>query len=296
MQIKTILALIAAAFIAPTAFSQCTGLSIEAAAELDGVVGTTDLTGYTVYHVYADMENDDDRLVSLFGLTGEESNMSITSTGDIFQSPFGGVLSSNVSEQLTKTQGFEDLRFDSFLTINKMTDADAGIVMGAQTIPTDAVFDNEGFFINDGAVFATPDAVNCTPVEGKVLIAQITTNGLPTLTTGVMTFVNGDRNQEVREQFTVTAKSEVEEGLASSGGVSFDVYPNPTNAMVTIAYTPQSDKCNYQIHDNSGRLVEQWSNQNGMQQKDLSGLSAGMYHITITDGSQVLKQSVQVTR
>ena len=44
------------------------------------------------------------------------------------------------------------------------------------------------------------------------------------MSTGVMTFVNGDRNQEVREQFSVTAKSETELGIASEERVWLSMF------------------------------------------------------------------------
>ena len=68
MKLKSILLSALAVGASLASFSQCSGLTIEAHEELDGMVGTADLTGYTVYRVYAEMENEDDVLCALYGL------------------------------------------------------------------------------------------------------------------------------------------------------------------------------------------------------------------------------------
>ncbi|NQX91340.1 MAG: T9SS type A sorting domain-containing protein [Flavobacteriales bacterium] len=300
MKLKSILLSALAVGASLASFSQCSGLTIEAHEELDGMVGTADLTGYTVYRVYAEMENEDDVLCALYGLIGDDENadgndLSITSTGDIFQSPFGGTLGAEINKNLGSVPGFEDVIYDSFITINKEDNGSIGLVMSAQTVPDNSTFDNDGFYIDDGAVFATPDAVNTIPVEGRVLVAQITTNGIPTITAGVQTFVNGDLKTEQREQFSATYK-DADAPAVSDSAEGFNAYPNPTSNEVTIEYQPKSDKCVYVLYDANGRIADQWTHQANVHRRDLSSLPVGMYHLSIQDGDQIYSESIQVVK
>ncbi|MEO0404412.1 MAG: T9SS type A sorting domain-containing protein [Bacteroidota bacterium] len=301
MKLKSILLSALAVGASLASYSQCNGLTIEAHEELDGMVGTADLTGYTVYRVYAEMENEDDVLCSLYGLLEEDesadgSDLSITSTGDIFQSPFGGTLGAEINKDLASIPGFEDVVYDSFITINKEDNNTIGLVMSAQTVPAESAFDNSGFYMDDGAVFATPDAINTIPVDGRVLIAQITTNGVPTISAGVQAFVNGNRETEQREQFSATYKNETETLVEADAAPGFNAYPNPTANEITIEYQPTSDKCVYMLYDASGRLADQWTHQSNVHRRDLSALPVGMYHLNIQDGNQVYSESIQIVK
>ncbi len=74
---------------------------------------------------------------------------------------------------------------------------------------------------------------------------------------------------------------------------NFLVYPNPSNGVLTIDCTEESDDLNYQLLDQSGRVVQtgKLTDHTQIQLPE----TAGLYTVQFLDGDQFLK-AVKVTR
>ena len=88
-------------------------LVVETYAENIGIVGTTDLTGYNTYRLYAKLSSPEDFLTAVYGDT--EFPTRIQAGNNFYQSPLGGL--NNETYNPILFGGFPDLEFDSFVTI-----------------------------------------------------------------------------------------------------------------------------------------------------------------------------------
>ena len=133
------------------------------------------IPGYTTYRIYADFDDVGDQLVQVFGL--DIDPLFITSTGDIYQNAAGGGLSSDISSGLFPF--VPELIYDSWLTIGAEDNTTSGLIaLGLSLAAFEAGND---LVINDvvgGAWFILPGSMaEAYATTGKVLLAQITTNG-----------------------------------------------------------------------------------------------------------------------
>ena len=97
-------------------------IQIEPYVEHAGMVGTDDLTGYTTFRIYALCPNEDDFISSVSG--DSEFPTAFSSSGDVFQSPFGGALGSDQAPLLFAFM--PSAEFDSFITIGLTESAASG--------------------------------------------------------------------------------------------------------------------------------------------------------------------------
>ena len=133
------------------------------------------IPGYTTYRIYADFDDVGDQLVQVFGL--DIDPLFITSTGDIYQNGAGGGLSSDIGPALFPF--IPELIYDSWLTIGAEDNTTSGLIaLGLSLAAFEAGND---LVINDvvgGAWFILPGSMaEAYATTGKVLLAQITTNG-----------------------------------------------------------------------------------------------------------------------
>jgi uncharacterized repeat protein (TIGR01451 family) len=141
--------------------------------------------GYTTYRIYAQLENDEDVLQAVIGVTNNPMIIG-TTTNNIWNSTFGGAVADDINPLFFEF--IPSLPYDSFLTIGKSNSQDPGAdILTSEYSPGDALenaFDNTGenALISDGAWTSfNPMGVNHLPVgpNNLVFIAQITTDGEP---------------------------------------------------------------------------------------------------------------------
>ena len=173
-------------------------------------VSQTFRRSYTTYRIYAELTNELDFVSAVYG--DGTAPMSLQSTGNIYQTQLGGLLGQDIVSLFFGT--FPELEYDSWLTIDASFAGDGeGVVVTAAGTNVEAFADFEngqGFLINDpfgGSLFTTyqcasqfDDLAACA--DGKigfagddlrVLLAQITTDGVLTGIFNVPGFPNGDR-------------------------------------------------------------------------------------------------------
>ena len=181
-------------------------LQIEPFMEHDGLVGADDLTGYTTYRIYALCENTDDFVSSVSG--DSEFPTRIMSSGDFFQSGFGGLLGSDQNPALFPF--FPSASYDSYVTIG-LTETASGSdgegtinVLDNPVNPWGAVFENgDDLAIDDeigGSWFIFNGNTNGVAGDDfRVLLAQVTTNGDLSGSMYVQFFENGNPADEFRK-------------------------------------------------------------------------------------------------
>jgi len=73
---------------------------------------------------------------------------------------------------------------------------------------------------------------------------------------------------------------------------TFSIYPNPVIDRLYIKdHSFRTDKLSIKIYDSSGRLIEQWNDQNLNKPLDVSRLNQGQYYILIDNKASVLVDS-----
>ena len=209
-------------------------LQIEPYAVHGGMVGSEDLSGFTTYRIYALCENNDDFVSSVSG--DSEFPTVISSTGNIFQSPFGGALGSEQNPSLFAF--FPSSEYDSFVTIG-LTESPGPGEGSINTItssenpwnldfeagePLEIIDDiGGGWYILNG------DSNGLAGDDYKVLLAQITTDGDLMGSMYVQFFVNGSPANEVRELIDFAQACYGPEELAAC------VYQNKAWTVMVIA-------------------------------------------------------------
>ena len=189
-----------------------------------GMVGSDNLDGYITYRIYIKTQNSDDFVSSVTG--DAEFPTEIISSGDFFQSPFGGLLGNDQTPALFAF--FPSAAYDSFVTIGLTQGPGAG--EGAvNTIESNenswgANFEaGDDLLINDaigGGWFIFNGNSNGTAGDDQqVLLAQVTTNGTLTGSLYVQVFVNGSPGNEVRTLLNI------EEACMAPGGPEVCEFP-----------------------------------------------------------------------
>ena len=169
-----------------------TGLAYEEIAE-NGVAGTT------TYRIYAEFASTDVDVIALYGTNTAPWQLSTSTT--FYQDAFGGNFASNINPAFFAL--VPSLQYDSWLTLGTVpgqTDASAQVGMEV-FLPSFAAGGNLNVntFLG-GSVYTVPGAsTQGVPVNGRVLLAQVTTSGTVTAkynlqyrnAAGVSTLVEG---------------------------------------------------------------------------------------------------------
>ena len=162
-----------------------------------------ELDGFVTYRVYIKTQNSDDFISSVTG--DSEFPTRIQSSGDFYQSAFGGLLGSDQNPALFGF--FPEAAYDSYVTIG-LTEA-AGAGEGAINTIESAVNPWGGNF-ESGQDLLIDDAIgggwfifngNTNGVAGddeQVLLAQVTTDGMLSGSLYVQVFINGNPNTDNR--------------------------------------------------------------------------------------------------
>ena len=145
-------------------------LSYEVYAE-EGVEGTT------TYRLYANFSSDDIEVIAAYGTNAAPWQM--TPSSSFFQDPFGTPLAGGINPAFFGT--FPSLEYDTWLALG----AAPGEPDGTNAAGMDAFYGafeaggelNVNTFLG-GSIFVIPgQSTQTVPVDGKVLLAQVTTDG-----------------------------------------------------------------------------------------------------------------------
>jgi hypothetical protein len=180
-------------------------LAIETYAIHTGTVGTTDLTGYTTYRVYATLPNADDFLSSVSG-DSEFPTFVNTSTA-FYQNAVGAAVASNLNASLFSF--FPELNADSWVTIGLDGPPNSAAGEGATSVITSdendwvANFEAGGNLeISDaigGAWYALNGQTNAVAGEDlRILVGQFTTSGTLEGQMYLQVFLHGNPADELR--------------------------------------------------------------------------------------------------
>lgn len=88
-------------------------------------------------------------------------------------------------------------------------------------------------------------------------------------------------------------------GQGAANAFDFQVYPNPTNGMLNIAFSNSAENVIVEMLDVNGRSVfaQQYDvNAGDQKQFDLSGEANGIYLLKVTQGNEVSTQRIIVTK
>ena len=156
--------------------------------------------GASTYRIYAAMDSPEDALVAVYG--GEATPMSIGAEGGIWNSDFGGTVGPDINAGFISF--FPELAYDSMVTIGRENNAAPGgsviAISATASVDFETAFHTSGadafspaLEVQDGTWFSTPDQVNTLGVgeDNRILLAQITSTGLPYYALNVQTLDGG---------------------------------------------------------------------------------------------------------
>lgn len=185
---KTILPFFAFFLSVSSIQAQFIGFSSEVVQVWDGVVGETDLTGYTTYRVYAEFENETDFLSGIYGnqmflddpfaVTPDDEDVAVYMDCDCYDHPYAGLTSYGLSNALISF--LPEAEWDSYWTIGGVYQNEGALFLtSTASSPSPDDIGSAGFceaFIDDGAIFTLSGAFNgLAGPDHKVLIMQVTT-------------------------------------------------------------------------------------------------------------------------
>ena len=162
-----------------------------------------DLDGYVTYRVYIKTQNSDDFISSVTG--DSEFPTRIQSSGDFYQSAFGGLLGSDQNPALFAF--FPEAAYDSYVTIGLTEEAAAGEgninTIESAVNPWGSNFENGQDLLIDDAIgggwfIFNGNTNGVAGDDEQVLLAQVTTNGMLSGSLYVQVFVNGNPNTDNR--------------------------------------------------------------------------------------------------
>jgi gliding motility-associated-like protein len=187
--------------------SQVTNISIEVDQTFVAPLPDVDLTGYTVYSVYANFTNPDDFVSAIYGIFNEPENIIVTFDCACFNSDVAGFIGPDNNSLFWPVA--PSAEFDSYLTIGQESSQDPGQTQFISSAPPTAVAvnsfeDNCSLNVDDGALFTTyPQPNGFAGNDLKVKIAQFTTCGNFCFDFGIQVFVDGDQFNEERTMWSI---------------------------------------------------------------------------------------------
>ena len=189
-----------------SALAQPTGLSYEVVQRHEGMVGTTDLTGFTTYRIYVEYTNDRDFLSSMYGSTRDsiapftfspdDEDIVLEADCGCFHSEYGALFANGFNMNIAAMA--PELAYHSFYTINKVGSSDAGqlsYIASTLSHSEEEATSICNWRIDDGSIFTYAGEPNGFAQEGKrVLIAQVTSCSAELrLSVCIQTFVEGSQ-------------------------------------------------------------------------------------------------------
>ncbi|MEO0403502.1 MAG: hypothetical protein AAF193_01395, partial [Bacteroidota bacterium] len=299
-------ALLLLCLITNLSYSQVTGVELEVVQEHTGLVGTTDLTGFTTYRLYATCTNTNDFISAVTGLNTYP--MEITTTGTFFQSAFGENEGGNINPGIAIF--VPDVLFDSWVTIDRESSADPGIsltLLQSDNDPWITSFSGGGDIVIDGDIgggwfqtFSENAASGFAGDDLRVLIGQFTTDGELNGIINIQCFFLGDNDNDQRlEGVPFSSNAGAVFGCTDPSALNYDPTANvddgscqfPCTLQIDSA-TPTAPTCS-DSDDGSISVVASGAQGAAFYQLDggpqiavpqFNGLSPGTYMVTVTDG------------
>ena len=154
------------------------------------------LAGQTTYRLYVVLQNSTDFLSAING--DGSTPLAISTTTSFHQDAFGAPASSGISSALLQLQFFPDLIYDSYVTIGHSPEDGPAvhdiIMVNSPSQNWVAAFEAGGDIVMDDAVgglwaiYNEGNAQGLPDASGKVLIAQLTTDGAISVILGAQVF------------------------------------------------------------------------------------------------------------
>ena len=177
------------------------GLDVEAVLEhTDGA-----LSGMTTYRLYLTVPSGSDQVTSFTG--NDEFPLSLTTSTSFYQNALGGATPSDITSGALAL--VPELAYDSWVTIGLTQAPEAGegtveLIPGAWSTSFEA---GNSFTVNDGIgsgwYIVPPVASNgIAGADNRVLLAQLTTDGILGGSFRTQVFPNGDQVNDVRADIT----------------------------------------------------------------------------------------------
>ena len=164
-----------------------------------------DLAGMSTYRVFVTTPNDDDILTAVTG--DDEFPLTLHTTTSFYQNVFGGCLGSNISPAMMVVA--PDAAYDSWVTIgatssDDLSDGEAQLIPGAWI---DSFEEGNSITVDDnigsGWYLIPPGGLNgVSGDDNRVLVAQLTTDGVISGSFRVQIFPNGDQVNDIRPDLT----------------------------------------------------------------------------------------------
>ncbi|MFM1930883.1 MAG: hypothetical protein RL226_186 [Bacteroidota bacterium] len=266
--------------------AQMIGIEVEEYAVHTGMVGSTDLTGYTTYRVYAVLGDPDDFVSAIFGLAGKP--LEIRTTTSFWQTPLGGATGDVINPAIFGV--FPETQYDSFVTIGRTISTDPGSAITAQqsgALPWVTDFEAGGNIYIDGIVggawftlFGATATNGFAGPDNKVLIGQFTTDGEIDGYVNAQIFLNGVQADD--QEFLCYSFSSVEGAVAGC--------PDPSALNYDPTATYEDCSCEYPCTLEIGSLnvtpITCFGQSNGTAQIVAAGQQGGAQYVL--DGGNTL--------
>ncbi len=192
-----------------TAHSQITGIVAEPVAVHTGFVGDSDLTGFTTYRIYAELSSPDDYVTAAFGSAA--TPLTIATTTSFWQHPAGSSVATDLNDFIFGI--VPELVYDSWVTIGldaapsaygeyDVDNIGIGTALAAFEAGSDLVVNSQA----GGSWFILPGGINGEAgADNRVLLSQVTTDGLISGTINVQVFVGGASDNAQQGTFSFDA-------------------------------------------------------------------------------------------
>ena len=199
---------------------------------------------FDTYRVYANFVDPAAQVVAVFGL--QDTTLSVSTTGSFYQDPLGGPLATSVNGLLFPS--FPNLQYDSWMTIGA-DDVNGSVdQIGIDFLP----FEAGGNLVVDDAVGGTwyilPDLEPTAfpDDQGRVLLAQLTTDGVVDLTFNIQyRSADGSNNQVLQQSLTFPV---VTPGCTDAGACNYDPladFDDGSCDFLSCAGCDDQNACNY---------------------------------------------------
>ena len=167
--------------------------------------------GMTTYRVYVDLVNADDFLSAIYG--NEDTPFALSSESGFFNSSSGSTTAGGINPEFLSF--FPELAEDSWVTIGiesmptgdeaPISTVESGYQPWVRAFSFASVKSGQDIVMNDqtgGSWYVLNGSPNGLPVNGRVLIMQITTSGTFSGKFNAQIFGNGDGVNDIRKTFS----------------------------------------------------------------------------------------------
>ncbi|MCB0761037.1 MAG: hypothetical protein KDC12_05890 [Flavobacteriales bacterium] len=197
--------------------------------------------GASTYRVYANFTNPYDQVTAVWGQ--DVAPLSINTTTSFYQDFAGGLTSNDVNP--ANYGANPDLIYDSWVTIGREDGPNGLGVLGVNGAPFEA---GGSLAINDvtgGAWYVFPDSEPTAFPDGsgRVLLAQLTTDGIVDLTFNLQYRAQDGTNPQVIGEFLTFPP--VVNGCTDSTACNYDSTANVDDGSCTYPGCNDSTACNY---------------------------------------------------